>query len=89
MANLDRVLPFPPLPTFLPPPPPLDDDAYEQLLDEREESVELEGGIEVEVGGATELQLATGARRSGMELRFSRVVGVVAGRGTPPTTREA
>lgn len=87
MANLDRVLPFPPLPTFLP--PPLDDDAYEQLLDEREESVELERGIEVEVGGAAELQLATDARRLGMELRFSRVVGVVAGRGTPPTTREA
>ena len=89
MANLDRVLPFPPLPTFLPPPPPLDNDAYEQLLDEREESVELERGIEVDVGGAAELQLATDARRLGMELRFSRVVGVVAGCGTPPTTREA
>ena len=80
MANLDRVLPFPvlPLPT-LPLLPPLD---REQLLDEREEIV-----VAVEVGGA---ELATaGARRLGIELRFSSSVGVVSGWVTPPTTREA
>ena len=77
MANLDRVLPFPVLPTLLVPPPlPLDD---EQLLEEREG---IAVAILVEVGA----ELPTGARRSGMELRFPRAVCVVAGR---VTTREA
>ena len=80
MANLDRVLPFPVLPT-LPVPPPLPWDG-EQLLDERE-------GIAVATLVEVGAELPTGVRRLGMELRFSRVVGVVAGRVTPPTTREA
>ena len=48
----------------------------EQLLEERDE-----GMVVVEVGGAESAELASRARRSGMELRLprARVVGVVAG----------
>ena len=77
MANLDRVLPFPVLPTL---PVLLLED--EQLLEERE-------GIAVATLVEVGAELPTGTSRLGMELRFPRGVGVVAGRVTPPTTREA
>ena len=78
MANFDRVLPFPVLPTLSLRPVP----DGQLLLAELKELVAVVAVVQV---GA---ELLTEARRLGIEFCLP-MMGVVSGRMTPPTTREA